>query len=132
MPVYAVKLACQSRPPLWPKKTDMEPAYSRELENSATAVADPSDRRRSPRQSFVSNAWLSPETGTRGSNHHIVVVDLSLHGIGFSSDERLDPEAVHWMVLDTGGLRASARVRIASCRQSFNGNGAFECGAEFF
>jgi len=113
-------------------KTYMETAYNSELETSATAVADPADRRRSPRQSFVSNAWLSPEAGTRGSNHHIVVVDLSLHGIGFSSDERLDPEAVHWMVLDTGGLRASARVRIASCRPSFNGNGAFECGAEFF
>jgi len=110
----------------------METAYKGELENGGIAVADPSDRRRSPRQSFVSNAWLSPEAGTRGSNHHIVVVDLSLHGIGFSIDERLDPEAVHWMVLDAGGLRASARVRIASCRPSVNGNGAFECGAEFF
>jgi len=110
----------------------METAYLNEIENSATAVADPSDRRRSPRRSFVSNAWLSPEAGTSGANHHIVVVDLSLHGMGFSSDERLDPEAVHWMVLDAGGLRASARVRIASCRPSFNGNGTFECGAEFF
>ena len=75
--------------------------------------------------------WLSPEAGTRGSNHHIVVVDLSLHGIGFSSDERLDPEAVHWMVLDAGGF-AQRPVRIASCRPSLNGNGGFECGAEFF
>ena len=100
----------QSHPPLWPKKTDMETAYNSELETSATAVADPADRRRSPRQSFVSNAWLSSEAGTRGSNHHIVVVDLSLHGIGFSSDERLDPEAVHWMVLDTGGLRQRPRA----------------------
>ena len=88
----------------------METAFNSELENGATAVADPSDRRRSPRQSFVSNAWLSSEAGTRGSNHHIVVVDLSLHGIGFSSDQRLDPEAVHWMVLDTGGLRQRPRA----------------------
>jgi hypothetical protein len=108
----------------------MDTAYSSEQASGSTAVADVADRRRSARQSFVSNAWLSPEAGTRGSNHHIVVADLSLHGIGFSADEKLDPDAVHWMVLDSGGLRASARIRIASCRPS--GNGTFECGAEFF
>ena len=106
------------------------------MDSSQTAVLDhpetTTDRRRSKRQSFVANAWLSPEAGTRGSNHHIVVTDLSLHGMGFSSDEALDPEAVHWMVLDAGGLRASARVRIASGRPNLNGNGAYECGAEFF
>jgi hypothetical protein len=110
----------------------METAYNSESQSSGTAVADGPDRRRSPRQSFVSNAWLSPEAGTSGANHHIVVGDLSLHGFGFSSDERLDPHAVHWMVLDAGGLRASARVRIASCRPSDSGNGTFECGGEFF
>jgi len=110
----------------------METAYKPESQSNGTAVIESSDRRRSPRQSFVSNAWLSAETGTRGANHHIVVIDLSLHGIGFSSDERLDPHAVHWMVLDTGGLRASARVRIATCRPNPNGNGTFECGGEFF
>jgi hypothetical protein len=108
----------------------METGYNAETSGSATAVATGSDRRRSQRQSFVSNAWLSPEAGTRGQNHHIVVGDLSLHGIGFSSDEKLDPQAVHWMVLDAGGLRASARLRVATCRA--NPNGTYECGAEFF
>jgi hypothetical protein len=102
------------------------------LDSAAPAGVSASDRRRSPRQSFVGNGWLSPEAGTRGPNHHIVVVDLSLHGLGFSSDEKLEPEAVHWMVLDAGGLRASARIRIASCRPNSNANGAYECGAEFF
>ena len=106
------------------------------MDSSQTAVLEQpgvaSDRRRSRRQSFVANAWLSPEAGTRGSNHHVVVTDLSLHGMGFSSDESLDPEAVHWMVLDAGGLRASARIRIATCRPNPTGNGAYECGAEFF
>src|ERR1700676_4228797 len=101
----------------------MDTGYNAESEQGATAVATGPDRRRSQRQSFVSNAWLSPEAGTRGSNHHIVVVDLSLHGIGFSSDEPLDPQAVHWMVLDAGGLRASARIRVATCRPSTSGNG---------
>jgi hypothetical protein len=106
------------------------------MDSSQTAVLEQPpvapDRRRSKRQSFVANAWLSPEAGTRGSNHHVVVNDLSLHGMGFSSDESLDPHAVHWMVLDAGGLRASARIRIATCRPSPTGNGTYECGAEFF
>jgi hypothetical protein len=109
----------------------MESQYN-QAASADSAVMDRVERRRSPRQSFVSNAWLSPEAGTSGKNHHIVVGDLSLHGLGFSSDERLEPEAVHWMVLDTGGLRASARVRIASCRPSPSGNGTYECGGEFF
>jgi hypothetical protein len=111
---------------------DQEASQTTAVENAASETQNASDRRRSHRQSFVVNAWLSAEAGTRGSNHHIVVGDLSLHGIGFSSDERLDPDAVHWMVLDCGGLRASARVRIASCRPNADGNGAYECGAEFF
>jgi hypothetical protein len=36
------------------------------------------------------------------------------------------------MILDAGGLRASARVRIATCRPNPNSPGAYECGAEFF
>jgi hypothetical protein len=111
----------------------METGYNDvESSGSATGVASGAERRRSQRQSFVSNAWLSPEAGTRGANHHIVVGDLSLHGIGFSCDERLEQHAVHWMVLDAGGLRASARLRVASCRPSPTGNGSYECGAEFF
>ena len=102
------------------------------MESELSEALGVSDRRRSHRQSFLGNGWLSPQAGTRGPNHHIVVADLSLHGVGFSSDEKLDSDAVHWMVLDAGGLRASARVRIASCRPSPVGNGSYECGAEFF
>jgi hypothetical protein len=108
----------------------MEASQTSVMDKEASVAA--SDRRRSPRQSFVGNGWLSPEAGTNGPNHHIVVVDLSLHGIGFSSDEKLEPEAVHWMVLDAGGLRASSRVKIASCRANPDSGGSYECGAEFF
>jgi hypothetical protein len=110
----------------------METTTTSVKEAAQTGAPAVSDRRRSRRQSFVGNAWLSPEAGTRGKNHQVVVGDLSLHGVGFSSDEKLDPQAVHWMVLDAGGLRASARIRVATCRQSASDNGMFECGAEFF
>jgi len=110
----------------------MQATHISVLEGSSQPAAGTSDRRRSPRQNFVGNGWLSPEAGTQGPNHLIVVGDLSLHGIGFSSDEKLEPEAVHWMILDAGGLRASARVRISTCRPNPNSPGAYECGAEFF
>jgi hypothetical protein len=101
--------------------------YEMDLLETPTAAAE---RRRSPRHTVAANAWLSPEAGSCGPNHHIVVSDLSLHGIGFSADEKLEPEAVHWMVLDSGNLRVSSRIRVASCRP--DANGVFECGAEFF
>jgi hypothetical protein len=110
----------------------METTSTRTTEAPQTGAPAVSDRRRSRRQSFVGNGWLSSEAGTRGRNHQVVVVDLSLHGVGFSSDEQLEPQAVHWLVLDAGGLRASARIRIATCRANPGDNGAFECGAEFF
>jgi len=110
----------------------METTTTSVMEAGPIGAPAVSDRRRSRRQSFVGNAWLSPEAGTCGKNHQVVVNDLSLHGIGFSSDEQMDPQAVHWMVLDAGGLRASARIRIATCRASSEDNGMFECGAEFF
>jgi hypothetical protein len=97
---------------------------------AATELTLEADRRRSPRQTFVATAWLSAEAGSCGKNHHIVVTDLSLHGLGFKSDVVLEPDAIHWMVLEAGGLRASSRIRIASCRE--DGNGSFECGGEFF
>jgi PilZ domain len=97
-------------------------AYS---EASATA-----DRRRSDRHSINASAWVSTEPGTRGANMQVVVGDLSLHGVGFSADQKFEKGAIHWMVLAAGGLRASSRLRVVSCRESVNGN--FECGGEFF
>jgi hypothetical protein len=60
----------------------------------------------------------------------VTISDLSLHGIGFASNAQLEPDAIHWVVLDAGGLRASSRIRIISCRR--RDAGGYDCGAEFF
>jgi hypothetical protein len=60
----------------------------------------------------------------------VTVFDLSLHGLGFTSDTVLQVDAIHWIVLGGGGLRASSRVRIASCRPREDGR--YDCGGEFF
>jgi len=88
------------------------------------------DRRRSPRQPYVATAWISGESGNPGTDHQVVVFDLSLHGVGFTSDEPFEPEAIHWMILGSGGLRASSRIRIITCR--VRDQGGHDCGAEFY
>jgi len=100
------------------------------LEPTTPPAATDSDRRRSPRSELGARGWLSAEAGSGGRNFSISVADLSLHGIGFACDDQLTPDSIHWLVLDAGGLRASSRLRIASCRK--RDEGGYDCGAEFF
>jgi hypothetical protein len=112
-----------------PISMDMEERAER-LTRSAGSTAEAAERRRSPRQAYSAGAWVSPEAGVRGGDHQVTVFDLSLHGVGFSSNEAFRPDAIHWMVLGVSGLRASSRIRIIACRP--NDNGTYVCGAEFF
>jgi hypothetical protein len=101
------------------------------LETTTPTPATDSDRRRSPRRELGAKGWLSAEAGTGGRNFSITVGDLSLHGIGFACDTQLTPDSIHWLVLDAGGLRASSRLRVISCRKS-DDDAHYDCGAEFF
>jgi hypothetical protein len=89
------------------------------------------ERRRSRRDAFVAAAWLSNEAGNRNSTQQQVqVFDLSLQGVGFTSEFPLETGAVHWIVVGNGALRVSSRVRITNCRPAANMK--FDCGGEFF
>jgi len=88
------------------------------------------DRRRSPRQPFVATAWVSPEAGASGPDRKVMVCNLSLQGVGFASEKPFEIDAVHWIVVGHGMLRASSRIRIVSCRA--NQSGQYDCGAEIF
>lgn len=113
-----------------PNMYDTQGANLDELELDGGGLATEADRRRSSRQSFQANGWLSSEAGVGGRNHRINVSNLSLNGVGFSTQAPLEAEAVHWLVVDSGPFRASSRVRIVSCRESDCGH--YDCGAEFF
>jgi len=97
-----------------------------------SATATDSDRRRSRRNDCSAKGWLSAEAGSGGRNYRVSVANLSLHGMGFSCEMQLTPESIHWIVLDAGGLRASSRVRIVSCRKREGEQVGYEYGAEFF
>jgi hypothetical protein len=99
---------------------------------SVAAINDPPERRRAPRQVYEAKGWISGEAGNgqKQASKTVDVVDLSLYGAGFISDEKYHLQAVHWMVMGGGGLRASSRIRIVSCRM--RDDGRFDCGVEFF
>jgi len=89
------------------------------------------DRRRSHRDPCPALAWLAPQSGKIGARQQQVAVsDLSLHGVGFISDEPLEMDAVHWIVIGTGSLHVSSRARVIACRQ--REAGGYDVGAEFF
>jgi hypothetical protein len=99
---------------------------------SSSTVGEISERRRAQRQMYEAKGWISCEAGSGGreTSRNVDVFDLSLYGAGFVSENRFETDAIHWMVLGGGGLRASSRIRIVSCRG--RDDGKFDCGAEFF
>lgn len=97
-------------------------------------TTDGVERRRSPRGSQNVPAWLSPATGYGSpggaAGAQVRVSNLSLHGIGFTSECPFRARSVHWIVVAGGSLRISSRVRVVTCRE--NADGTFDCGGEFF
>jgi hypothetical protein len=90
------------------------------------------DRRRSDRVAQCIPAWISGDSIQRHSKgRHILVNDLSMHGVGFTDPEtRYQPGATHWLIVN-GAMRLSTRVRIISCRDN-NDTGGYDVGAAFF
>lgn len=115
-----------------------------DIEDVSTAVATPvvesfpsapaaEDRRRSQRAEQRLPAWVSGDAVERGSaGSHVVVTDLSLHGVGFRDPRtRYRVGAAHWIVVSgVTSMRVSSRVKIVSCRE--NDQGGFDVGAMFF
>lgn len=102
---------------------------------SASVVELPAstdDRRRSDRRPARASGWISgcnDDRSAKGS--HVLVNDLSMHGIGFyDATMPYRTGACHWLVVNGGALRLSTRIKIVSCRE--NPNGGFDVGARFF
>jgi PilZ domain len=100
-------------------------------ETSAQTPAT-TDRRRSARQERMVPAWLSERAGGTGKSaqQQVTVTNLSLHGVGFRSDKKIEPGGAHWIVIATDTLHLSTRLRVVSCRQ--REDTLFDIGGEFF
>lgn len=90
------------------------------------------DRRRSQRHAQSATGWLSNATGTGlTSGRTVAICDLSLHGVGFTTQRACHIGDRHWILITQGHLRLSTRVRIVSVQQRQDGDG-WSVGAAFF
>ena len=101
-------------------------------EPAASVATTGAERRRSVREARQVNAWLSePKNGSRAAaQQQVVVNDLSLHGVGFRSERKLERHAAHWIVIASETLHLSTRLKVVSVRE--RAEGGYDVGAEFF
>jgi hypothetical protein len=94
-------------------------------------IEEAPERRRSARERRNLPAWLSAAAGSRSdTGYNVTVTDLSMHGVGFDSSQKLTVGASHWMVVSGQAMRLSTRLQVVSCRP--NPEGGYHCGGEFF
>jgi hypothetical protein len=92
------------------------------------------ERRRSARHPVITPGVLR---AVRNENHvdpldpgqQVMVTDVSLHGIGFRSDQALSTETRYVIEIGMGPLHLTSRLRIVRVRR--RPDGVFEMGAEF-
>lgn len=103
-----------------------------DLDVDAEIYAPVDDRRRSEREARHTPAWLSGPSGSpQTAGQHVLVTDLSLHGVGFQSDRAVVRGEACWIVIAGATLRLSTRVRLVNVRRSADGR-KWTVGAEFF
>lgn len=102
--------------------------------SAARSLAEgPLERRRSDRVAERTTAWLSNASGGVTTNGRTVTVEnLSLHGVGFSTERACTVGEKHWILITQGAMRLSTRVCIVSVRPADDGSGTWLCGGEFF
>ena len=86
------------------------------------------ERRRSNRLSAGVGATLV-RVGEEEKTEHILIHDISIHGVGFRCARGLEIGQACEVDMGTGPLRLCGRVRIVNCRA--RRDGSYDIGAEF-
>jgi hypothetical protein len=89
------------------------------------------ERRRSRRFPHTTLALLSPPAATaaRPQPTQVIVLNVSLHGVGLRSSVPLNVGDSYAIDIGNGQLKLNARVTIANCRP--RGDGTYDVGAAF-
>ena len=112
---------------------DAERLFAERVEAEVRLRLAKAERRRSDRteQDGV-EGWVSAASGqSLTSGRRVAIRDLSLHGVGLTSDKPYRLNAAHWIVVSRGPMRLSTRFRVASCTQREDGQ-SWDVGGEFF
>ena len=106
----------------------------------ANTYASPTERRRRARIHSATQGWLIPEDAMRaaardgaeartGEPWEVRVNDISRHGVGFESTERMHRGAVCRIRIGRGPMRLARQIRVVDCRPGPDGN--YLIGGEF-
>lgn len=93
-------------------------------------AAAQSDRRRSPREPHVIEAWISSPTATHQSDRiEVTALDLSRHGVAFDTAVALPIHTYYIIEIGFGDQKLRCEIRTITCRPI--GQKSFHIGAEF-
>ena len=110
----------------------------------ANPSANPLERRRRARIHSATQGWLIPEDALRDNGSHgdaaassgatpepweVRVSDISRHGVGFESTERMNRGMVCRIRIGRGPMRLARQIRVVDCRPGPDGH--YLIGGEF-
>ncbi len=91
--------------------------------------SNPRERRRASRQPLGALGLLTEAGSEHGKQLEVLVLDVSLHGVGFRSPVEFSTNAIYTMRIGSGPLHLTSRVRIISSRD--RGDGTYDVGGKF-
>jgi hypothetical protein len=87
------------------------------------------DRRRRSRLRGSTPGWLLPDSGDMTDPWEIRIHDVSRHGVGFESSEKLQDGDIVRVRIGRGPLELAKRIRVVRCNPGQGGT--FKIGGEF-
>jgi hypothetical protein len=108
------------------------------MPDATNTSANPVERRRRARIHSATQGWLIPEDALRAAARDTVgaaepwevrVNDISRHGVGFESTERMDRGALCRIRIGRGPMRLARQIRVIDCRPGPDGH--YLIGGEF-
>jgi hypothetical protein len=109
------------------------------MPDATNTPATPVERRRRARIHSATQGWLIPEDALRvapvaahdgtAEPWEVRVNDISRHGIGFESTERMSRGAVCRIRIGRGPMRLARQIRVVDCRPGPDGH--YLIGGEF-
>jgi hypothetical protein len=96
-----------------------------------SVVGEQPERRRRARIHSATQGWLIPDGPLPADAEpwEVRVSDISRHGIGFESTERIEAGKLCRIRIGRGPMRLARRIRIVNCRAGANGH--YLIGGEF-
>ena len=95
----------------------------------AQTIETATDRRRRPRVDGATQAWIFRDDQAGNDPWEVRVVNVSRHGVGFESSEKMRDGEECRIRIGRGPLKLARRIRVVRCRPGHEN--IFNIGGEF-